>query len=335
MKTIASVAAVCAALALTAIPASANGPQSSYRVSATMKSASGPVQALRSDAASRRLFVASKGAIEVFDIDTDRKLGQVDTAGDVAGIAIAPDLQQGFASSPGDNSITVFDLKTFKAVATLKPVGSEPGAIEYEPRSKRLFVSNQKGGVLTVVDAEKGRIVGTVKLGGRLRGLAADSRGHVFVADQEQNVLHVVDAAGLKAVGTMPVWPASQPTGVLLDNKERRIYVASASGRMVVLDPDIGQVVGHVPTGKGDSGIAAQFLPNRLVRLFVPSGDGQLTVVQNIKLNAYVEATVPAAGIQPNAVAADVKTGKAYVAGPSEVLVLTRGAAGQNMVINK
>jgi DNA-binding beta-propeller fold protein YncE len=122
---------------------------------------------------------------------------------------------------------------------------------------------------------------------------------------------------------------------VLLDDKERRIYVASASGRMVVLDPDIGQVVGYVPTGKGDSGIAAQFLPNRLVRLFVPSGDGQLTVVQNIKLNAYVEGTLPAAGIQPTAVAADVKTGKAYVAGPSGVLVLTRGAASQNVVINK
>jgi DNA-binding beta-propeller fold protein YncE len=335
MKLFASCIAMAAALSTAAACAapSAGAESPPYRVGPGIKTvAQGSIQAFRADAASRRLFIAGQGVVDVVDLDTDKRLGQVDIAGRVSAIALAPELNLGFAATSPDNAVVLFDLKTLKTVKTV-PAGANPMALEYEPKTKRLFVSTSSGKV-TVIDVDKGTVAGSVAVGGRLRGMAADTRGHLFVADEERNVVHVVDVRNLKVNGNMPTWPASGPTALLLDNKERRVYVATSSGRMVVLDPDIGQMVGHVAIGKGDSGIAAQFLPNRLVRMYVPTSDGQLTVVQNKKLTASVETTLASPGARGIAVAVDEKTGKAYLAGPNEVLVVRKGGA-ENVALNK
>ncbi len=320
-------AACTMALAGTAVAADDAAPaaKGGYKLASTIKTDSQTgIQALVTDSANRRLYVARQGAVEVVDIDSGSKVGQVAVPGTVSALVLAPDLGRGFASSASDNSVTLFDLKTLQVGKTVKTGGDEPIGLEYEPKSKRVFVSHQKGGKLTALSAESGASLGTASLGGKLRGVTTDTRGNVFVADEEQNALHVLETTTLKSKGQISVWPATRPTALTLDDKERRIYVSTASGRMVVVDPDIGQMVGYVPIGKGDGGIAAQYAPNRFVRLFVPTADGQLTVVQNAKLTATVESTLPSSGMKSTAVAVDGKSGKAYLASASDVLVLTK-----------
>ena len=329
MKSISLPLAIAAAI-VAAFPAFAAEPVAgsnapAYKVASTIKTdAQGAVQALRVDSAARRLYVARQGVLEVIDLDSGSRSGQVAVPGTVSAIALAPDLNRGFATSSSDNAVVMFDLKTLQPIKTVKSNGSEPAGIEYEPKTKRVFVSHLKGGKLSVLAADSGEVTGTVALGGKLRGVTADTRDNVYIADEELNAVHVVGARDLKAKGQMSTWPASKPTAVTVDDKERRIYVATASGRMVVIDPDIGQMVGYVPTGAGDGGIAAQFEPKRFVRLFVPTADGQLTVVQNAKLTASVESTLKPAGARGTAVAVDGKSGKAYLASASDILVLTK-----------
>jgi DNA-binding beta-propeller fold protein YncE len=326
MKKIPSLLAIAAAtLALTSPAAAADLKADSYKVMTTIKSdAQGPVLALRADTAARRLYVARQGVLEAIDMDSGSRAAKLAVPGAVSAIALAPDLNRGFAASASDNSVLVFDLKTLQLLKTVKSGGTEPAGIEYDPRTKRVFVSHRKGGTLGVLAADSGEVVGSVALGGKLRGVAADTRYGIYVADEERNGLHVVDARELKVKGLISTWPATKPTSLTVDDKERRIYTATASGRMVVIDPDIGQMVGYVPIGAGEGGIAAQFLPNRFVRLFVPTADGQLTVVANAKLTATVESTVKPEATPGTAVAVDGKSGKAFLANANEILVLSK-----------
>ncbi|HEY1399714.1 hypothetical protein [Roseateles sp.] len=305
-------------------PATAGG-KTAYKVATTIKTdGQGDILAIRADTDGRRLYVARKGAVEVIDLDAGNKIGQVTVGGQVSAIALSPETGRGYATSTGENTVTMFDLKSLQALKTVKSTGEAPGAIEFEPKSKRLFVSHQKGGKLVAMSPDTLAVAGSATLGDRLRGITADSRGNLFVADEAQDALHVLDTTTLKSRGLISVWPASKPTALVNDDRERRIYTATASGRMVVIDPDIGQMVGYVPIGKGDGGIAAQFAPNRFVRLFVPTADGQLTVVQNAKLTATVESTLPSAGVKGSGVAIDGKSGKAYVANSGDILVLAK-----------
>lgn len=332
MKTTFCAAAAAALVALLgasplaqAADAPAAGGKAAYKIANTIKTdAQGEILAIRADTDARRLYVARKGAVEVIDLDAGTKVGQVAVAGQVSAIALAPELGRGFATSASDNTVTMFDLKSLQALKTVKSAGEAPGAMEYEPKVKRLFVSHQKGGKLVALSPDGLAVTGSASLGDKLRGIAADSRGNLFVADEALNAIHVLDTTTLKGKGQISVWPASKPTALVNDDRERRIYTATASGRMVVIDPDIGQMVGYVPIGKGDGGIAAQFAPNRFVRLFVPTVDGQLTVVQNAKLTASVESTLPSAGVKGTGVAVDAKSGKAYIANSGDILVLAK-----------
>ena len=81
-------------------------------------------------------------------------------------------------------------------------------------------------------------------------------------------------------------------------------------------------MLGVVDTeGTGAAGIAIQYAPARLVRLYMPNADGTLDVVQNAKLTPSLEAAVPkvAGG---TAVAFDEKTGRAFMAGPNGIQVI-------------
>ena len=61
----------------------------------------------------------------------------------IHGVALAPEFNRGFISNGGDNTVTVFDLKTLKKLDSMK-VGERPDAILYEPFSKHVFTFNAR-----------------------------------------------------------------------------------------------------------------------------------------------------------------------------------------------
>ncbi len=300
-------------------PATAQG----YKVLSTLGSDSNAgAQALTVDSKGRRLYAGRNGGVDVYDIDNGQKVGTLSIEGNVGGLALAPELRRGFATAVDRGNVVVFDLDSLAALNTVSSGGGEPRELEFDAKAGVVYVSNAKGGQLVALDARNGARKGSLALGGRLRQASADGRGHLFVADEARDVLHVVDTASLKSLGTISVWPGKAPTALVNDVKERRIYVATGNSKMIVVDPDPGQMLSVVNTeGTGAAGIAIQYAPARLVRLYMPNADGSLDVVQNAKLTPSLEATVPkvAGG---TAVAFDEKTGRAFVAGANGIQVV-------------
>jgi len=321
MKPIKSVlTSLSLALAAALLPAAATAAPE-YKVVATL-AGTGTAQALEVDEAARHLYAGRAGGIDVYDIDNGQLTGSVEVGGAIGGIALAPELGRGYASNLDAGSVVVFDLKTLAVLNTVRSGGSEPRELEYDPARGVVYVSNAGSGQLVALDAKSGANRGALKLGGRLRGASVDGRGNLFVADEARDVLHVVDTARMAELGAISVWPGKAPVAMANDVKERRIYVSTGNGKMIVVDPDPGQMLGVVETGgSGSSGIAIEYAPARLVRLFMPNADGTLDVVQNAKLTPSLEASK--AGIGAGSAAAfDGKSGRAFVAGANGVLVI-------------
>src|SRR5689334_22116559 len=70
------------------------------------------------DSAARRLYVSHATHVVVVDVDANKIVGDIPDTPGVHGIAIAPELNRGFISNGRGNTVTIFDLKTMKAVGS-------------------------------------------------------------------------------------------------------------------------------------------------------------------------------------------------------------------------
>ena len=264
---------------------------------------------LRVDPSARRLFVSHGTKVEVLDVDSGKKLGEIAPTPGVHGIAFAPEFNHGFITNGGDNTVTLFDLKTLKPIEVIKFTGKRPDALDYDSDTKQVFVCNHGSGNITVLDADKGTVKATIELGGALEEVVFDGRGHLFVNAEDKNAIHVVDTHTLKPIGTWAVTPAEDPTGLAIDRKNHRLFSA-AGNKLVVLNSDTGAVITALPIGEDPDG--ATFEP-ATGRIFVPTKDGQLAIIHEDTPDKYtVEQNLPTQhGCRT--IALDPKTGRVFM----------------------
>ncbi len=93
------------------------------------------------DSAARRLYVSHATHVVVVDLDANKVVGDIPDTPGVHGIAIAPELNRGFVSNGRGNNVTIFDLKTLKAIGTAA-TGENPDSIRYDAVSGRVFTFN-------------------------------------------------------------------------------------------------------------------------------------------------------------------------------------------------
>jgi len=228
------------------------------------------------DSAANRLYISRGTHVMVVDPDTGAVVGDIPNTPRVHGIAIAPEFGKGFTSNGGDATVTIFDLKTLKTLGQVK-VGKNPDAIIYDPASKRIFSFNGGSNDATAIDAKSGTVAGTVALGGKPELAVADERGKIFVNLEDKNAVVEFDSRKLAVDATWPLAPGEEPTGIAMDRKHHRLFVACANKLMAVVNADNGKLVTTFPIGNGPDGAA--FDSDRQL-VFSPNGaDGTLTVV--------------------------------------------------------
>src|ERR1700733_15312348 len=69
---------------------------------------------LTCDSEARRVYISRGTHVMVVDSDSYSVVGDISGTDGVHGIAIAPELGRGFTSNGRTNTVTIFDLKTFK-----------------------------------------------------------------------------------------------------------------------------------------------------------------------------------------------------------------------------
>jgi YVTN family beta-propeller protein len=190
---------------------------------------------------------------------------------------LAPFAGKGFTSNGKDSSVTVFDLKTLKQLASIKIQARNPDVILFEPTSKRVFVFNGGSNNAAAIDAATNAVLGTVSFEGKPELAVADGKGRVFVNLEDKSSVVEFDAATLKVVHSWPLAPGKEPTGISMDRQHRRLFSTCGNNLMIVLNADSGKVVGQLPIGSGVDG--AGFDPSTSYA-FSSNGEGTLTVVR-------------------------------------------------------
>ena len=222
-----------------------------------------------------RLFISRATHVIVIDADSGKPVGDIPDTPGVHGIALAPDLGRGFISNGREGTVSIFDLKTLKTLSKVK-AGDNPDSIIYDSVTKRVFAFNGRSHDATAIDAEKGTVVGTIKLDGKPEFAVSDGKGGVFVNIEDKSELAALDPNRLEVRAVWPLAPCDQPSGLAMDRKNRRLFSGCANKLMAVVDADSGKVISTLPIGEGVD--ANAFDPGTRLA-FASCGEGLLTVV--------------------------------------------------------
>jgi len=228
------------------------------------------------EAATGRVFVSRGTHMMVVEGATGKVLGDIADTPGVHGAGIATKAGHGFTTNGGDQTVTLFDLKTLGVIKKITVGPGLDGVMFDEPDNKIILTNHSNPGTLTALDPATGDIVATVELEDNApEGAAADGKGHIFVNNERKNTMQVIDVKTWKATASWPLAPCEGPTGIAYDKATNRIF-SGCNRTSVVVDPDTGKVVATIPNGTRVDALGWD--PSKKL-IYIPNGaEGNVTV---------------------------------------------------------
>src|SRR5580704_7369494 len=265
---------------------------------------------LTADASARRIYVSRATRVMVLDADSGKGVGDIADTPGVHGIALAPELGRGFTSNGREGTVSIFDLKTLATISKVK-VGEGPDAILYDPATKRVFTFNGRSQDSTAIDGATGKVLGTIKLDGKPEFAASDAKGEIFVNIEDKSELVAIDPNKLEVKAKWPLAPCTEPSGLAIDRKNRRLFVGCDNKMMAVVDADSGKVLATPAIGEG---VDATAFDAETGLAFASCGaDGVLTVVKEESPEKFSVAENVTTQKGARTMALDAKTHNVFV----------------------
>jgi DNA-binding beta-propeller fold protein YncE len=267
------------------------------------------------EAATGRVFVSRATHMMVIDGPTGKVLGDIPNTPGVHGAGIATKSGHGFTTNGGDETVTMFDLKTLAVVKQIKVGPGLDGIMYDEPDDKILLTNHSRPiGTLTAIDPKTGDIVATVELEDTApEGAAADGKGHIFVNNESKNTIQEIDVKTWKAIASWPLAPCAGPTGIAYDSASNRIF-SGCSNTSVVVDPSTGKVVATIKNGTRVDALGWD--PSKKLMYIPNGGEGNVTVVHQDSPDKYTAVGTVSTFAGAKTIAADPKTHNVYLFQP-------------------
>ena len=265
--------------------------------------------------ATGRVFVSRSTHMMVVEGATGKVLGDIPDTPGVHGAGIVTKSGHGFTTNGGDNTVTMFDLKT---LAVIKKITVGPGldGIMYDEPDNMIILTRHSRpiGTVTGLNPDTGEILGTAELDDAgPEGAAADGKGRAFINLEGKNEIQVVDLKTWKATAVWPLEGCEGPTGIAYDPSSNRIF-SGCNQTSVVVDASSGKVVAKIPNGTRVDALGWD--PTEKL-IYIPNGNpGNVTVAHQDSPDKYtVVATVDTfAGAKT--ITVDSKTHTAYLFQP-------------------
>jgi YVTN family beta-propeller protein len=285
----------------------------------------------------RFLLVSNDGqstqSLQVIDNGTGSVTETIPYTGDAAlsfGIAFAPDGSRVYVSAGGNNKIRVYAVsgETLSEQASIVlPVGPVrpffgdqapyPDGLALSGDGKRLYVANDLGDSMSIVDTSTGATIDTTPVGHNPYTVVLSGDGKsAYVSNWGGKTVSVVDALTGAPEGEISV--GTHPSAMTLDPSSGRLYVANTdSDNVSVIDTSTNGVLQTIELAPYP-GAQVGSSPNALVlapdgkRLYVANaGDNDVAVVDLPTGN--VAALVPTAWY-PTGLAISPDGGVLYIA---------------------
>jgi DNA-binding beta-propeller fold protein YncE len=188
----------------------------------------------------KKVYTSDSGdnQIGVVDLKSMTVIKKLPTEAKPDGSAYAAPFRKVYVSDERGKAEAVVNVDRDEIVKTLK-FDSATGMPQYDPVRRKIYVNLQDVNVFAVIDPGTDEVVGRYPVG-RCQGnhgMALDAPNHrAFLVCEKNNLLTVFDLDAQKPVAFLPI-----PDGgdvVKFDAGLRRIYVASSSGFIAVVEED-------------------------------------------------------------------------------------------------
>jgi DNA-binding beta-propeller fold protein YncE len=281
------VSAIAVFLGVTALPVAA---QSYHVVKTFTLGGDGGWDYIALDTVGHRLFIARQNRVMIVDPTDGKLLAEIPGLNRAHGIAFSYATNKGFATSGGDSSVVVFDLKSLQVLGrTTAAVDAD--AILYDPATKHIFTFNGDAGSSSVLDASTGQRIGTVDLGGKPEFGVSTGDGKLYANIEDSSAVVEIDPVAMKVTRRWSLAPCESPTGLAIDRTHHLLFSGCRNKVMAISDAGAGKLVTTVPIGQGvdgcrfDAGTQTAFASN---------GDGTITVIHEDAPDKFtVVGTVP------------------------------------------
>jgi DNA-binding beta-propeller fold protein YncE len=228
------------------------------------------------DPTTNKLWISHMNASQLlaFDVRT-RKIVKTIPAPGVHGVISVPSLGRVFASATDAHEVFTINAKT-GAVLARAPAGAYPDGLAYDPVERHVFISDETGGVETVINA-RGRRIAAISLGGEAGNVQYDAGSGRILADvQTRGDIAIIDPRSDRIVRRLALDGCASPHGLLVDSSRRLAFIAcDANARLLTLDLRSMRVTGNASVGDTPDVLA---FDSSLHRLYVSAESGVVAV---------------------------------------------------------
>jgi len=258
--------------------------QSSYRITHTYPlGGEGSWDYVVPDPPNHRVFIARQNRVMVVDEYTGKLVGEVTGIQGAHGTAIAESTGHGFATSGNDESVVMFDLKTFKTLGRIH-AAEDADAILYDSPSNRVFTLNGDAHSSTVIDPREGTVITNIQLGGKPEYGASAGDGKLYANLTDTAEVIEIDAKSASVARRWSTSPCKNPVSMAIDTAHHRLFSGCRSGMMAVSDYQSGKIVATAPIGSGVDGAGYDAASGNA---FASNADGTLTVIHQDSPDQY------------------------------------------------
>jgi DNA-binding beta-propeller fold protein YncE len=265
------------------------------------------------DAVNRRLYIAHLGdsSLVVFDLASQRVIQEVAGLPSVHGVVAAPEQHLLFATATGEKTLALIDDRTFQVQARV-PAGEYPNGLAYDPTSGRVFVSNNSGVGVGVVDVKTSHALPGIDVGGGAGNTQYDAdSGHVLAAVHGLGALADIDPVTSRVVSRIALHGVGSCHGLLVASDLRLAFAACRGDHptLVVVDLRTRQQATALPL---PANIDVLALDRGLGRLYAASETGTVAVFAVATDHAVTEMGRGLVGPNAHTVAVDPVTHRVY-----------------------
>jgi DNA-binding beta-propeller fold protein YncE len=219
----------------------------------------------------------------VVDETSGKLLGEVTGIQGAHGTAIAEATGHGFATSGNDQSVLMFDLKTFHVLGRIL-AAEDADAILFDAPSNRVFTLNGDAHSSTVIDPKAGKLITNLPLGGKPEYGVSAGDGKVYANLTDTSEVVEIDAKAASVARRWSTAPCKQPVAMAIDTAHHRLFSGCRSGVMAVSDYQAGKLVATIPIGTGVDGAGFDAASGNA---FASNADGTLTVIHQDTPDQY------------------------------------------------
>lgn len=210
------------------------------------------------DPSTNRLYISHMGDGRVVIVDTRKRRVVASLPGfpGATGIRVVPALQSVFVSVTGNGEIAVLNTASLKVKRI--PDGEFPDGIAYAVDAGKVYVSDERAGHETVIDARTMRRIGTIDIGGEAGNTQYDPASkHILVNVQSTNEMVEIDPATDTVTARHRLKGGKSPHGLELVTNRRIAFAACEDdSKLLVIDLEKWKTIETLKTGRGPDVLA-------------------------------------------------------------------------------